>query len=186
MKKSVWTLLILLSSFLPSLAEAGNVRLRAREHFEWLSVKYGPARDTERYFGLTNTINVWYEEPFQYAFGLAVGPVIGSADSRNSPPIGTGSKIRLWNIGLEGKAFFFPEENGFFGRIGFTANILDTGGTLGNLLGGGYYLGWETRIGKLGVAPELAFRHVLLEQNSQVFAFTPSIGLHFYVLPNDG
>ncbi|HEX9756262.1 MAG TPA: hypothetical protein VGB26_00510 [Nitrospiria bacterium] len=186
-KTSSLVILTFLIAYLPAVAEAGNVRLRAREHFEWLSIKYGAVNDTERYFGLTNTINLWYEEPFQYALGLAFGPVIGSAKSRDSAPTGTDSKVRLWNIGFEGKYFFFPDKHGLFGRIGLTANILDTRGSLGNLLGGGYYLGvgWEARIWKLGVAPELAFRHVILEQSSQLFAFTPSIGLHFYVLPKN-
>ena len=46
-------------------------------------------------------------------------------------------------------------------------------------------IGWETRVKKIGIAPEIAFRHVLLERNSYVLAFTPSIGVHFYVLPDD-
>jgi len=169
---------------LPSVAEAGNFRLRAREHFEWLSVKYGSVNDTEKYFGLTNTLNLWYEEPFRYAIGLAFGPVIGSARSQGTIPSGTNSRIRLWNIGVEGKYFFRPDQFGLFGRLGLTANILDTRGSLGNLLGGGYYLGlgWEFPVWKVGIAPEIAFRHVILEQSSRVFAFTPSIGIHFYQL----
>ena len=170
--------------FFPSVVEAGNIRLRAREHFEWLSIKYGPVSDTEKYFGLTNTLNLWFEEPFRYSLGLAFGPVIGSAKSQGEVPLGTASTIRLWNIGVEGKYFFKPEQYGLFGRLGFTGNILDTRGSLGNLLGGGYYLGlgWETQIWKMGVAPEIAFRHVILEKSSRVFAFTPSIGFHFYQL----
>ena len=180
----IWACMIFL---FPMVADAGNLRVRAREHFEWLSIKYGSVGDTERYFGLTNTINLWYEDPFLYAFGLAFGPVIGSAKSQDSAPVGTATKIRLWNIGFEGKYFFWPDKHGLFGRLGLTANILDTRGSLGKLLGGGYYLGlgWETQIWKLGIAPELAFRHVILEQSSQVFAFTPSLGVHFYVLPKD-
>ena len=171
----------------PANLEAGQFRIRAREHFEWLSITYGPANDTESYFGLTNTFNLWYEEPFRYAIGFAFGPVLGSAKSQGTPITGTSSKIRLWNLGLEGKYFFWPERLGLFGRAGLTANLLDTRGSLGKLWGGGYYLGlgWEARVLKLGIAPELAFRHVILEQNSRVLAFTPSIGLHFYVLPNN-
>ena len=178
----LWVFVVL--CFLPSVVEAGNFRLRAREHFEWLSVKYGSINDTEKYFGLTNTFNLWYEEPFHYAIGLAFGPLIGSARSQGTAPSGTNSKIRLSNFGVEGKYFFRPGQYGLFGRLGLTANILDTRGSLGNLLGGGYYLGlgWETRIWKIGVAPEIAFRHVILERSSRVFAFTPSIGLHFYQL----
>ena len=180
-------MLVVLLPCLPEGAKAGNFRLRAREHFEWMSIRYGTASETESYFGLTNTLNAWYEEPFRYAVGLAFGPMLGSAKAHETAPAGTDSKIRLWNIGLEGKYFFFPERYGLFGRAGLTANLLDTRGSLGTLVGGGYYLGlgWEHRFWKIGVAPEVAFRHVLLEEDSRVFAFTPSLGLHFYVLSKD-
>lgn len=179
--------LLLFIPLFPTSAEAGKFRIRAREHFEWISIKYGPTNNTASYFGLSNTFNLWYEEPFRYAIGFAFGPVLGSAKSQGTTPAGTPSKIRLWNFGFEGKYFFWPEKLGLFGRAGLTANLLDTRGSLGNLWGGGYYLGlgWETKVWKLGIAPELAFRHVILEQNSRVLAFTPSIGVHFYVLPNN-
>ncbi len=177
---------LLLQGF-PGAAEAGNFRIRLREHFEWLSVRYEPLRQTVNYFGLTNTANIWYEEPFQYAYGLAFGPVLGSAKAQGSSPPTVDSKIRLWNIGVEGKYFFFPKMNSFFGRLGVTGNVLDTRGSDGAIKGGGYYLGlgWESKIGRIGLAPEVAFRHVLLEKGSRVFAFTPSVGVHFYVLPSD-
>ena len=181
---AAWTLIL---GCLPPAVEAASFRLRAREHFEWLSARYGPVNETQGYFGLTNTLNAWYEEPFRYAFGLAFGPLLGSARSRGTAPAGTASKIRLWNVGLEGKYFFRQVQAGLFGRAGLTANLLDTRGALGTLLGGGYYLGlgWEWQVRKMGIAPEIAFRHVILEKNSRVLAFTPSIGFHFYMLPKD-
>lgn len=169
-------------------ASEGRFRIRLREHFELLSVKYEPAKDTENYFGLTNTANLWYEKPFHYAYGIAFGPILGSAKSVNDgSPAGTDPKIRLWNIGFEGKRFLRPGKEGLFGRAGITGNILDTRGSMGKLGGGGYYLGigWESKIWKVGLAPELAFRHVFLEGGSRALAFTPSIGVHFYVLPAD-
>jgi len=162
---------------------AARFRFRAREHFEFLTVKYGALNDTENYFGLTNTLNAWFEEPFHYAWGLSFGPMLGSAKTSSAvPPVGTDKKIRLWNIGFEGKYFFRPMKSGFFGRAGVTANVLDTRGSMGKLGGGGYYLGlgWEFPVRRVGIAPEIAFRHVILEQGGSILAFTPSIGVHFY------
>jgi hypothetical protein len=183
-------MLLSLGIFCTSIDSAfcGNFRIRLREHFEFLSIRYESLNDSENYFGLTNTANLWYEKPMHYGIGLAVGPVLGSASSVNdSAPMGTDTKIRLWNIGVETKYFFYPEKKPWFGRIGLTGNILDTRGSAGKLGGGGYYLGlgFETKIWKIGLAPEIAFRHVLLEQGSSIYAFTPSIGVHFYVLPKD-
>lgn len=183
----LWVILALAYGYPPQAVEAGNFRLRAREHFELLSIRYGDLNEKENYFGLTNTLNAWYEKPFHYAIGLAFGPMLGSAKSMEVAPPGTDPKIRLWNFGLEGEYFIFPENYGLFGRVGLTGNLLDTRGSVGTISGGGYYLGlgWETQIWRIGVAPELAFRHLILEQHGRLFAFTSSIGFHFYVFPKD-
>ena len=162
----------------------GKLRVRLREHFEWISVQYGQTGETAKYYGISNTLNAFYEKPFKYSYGLSFSPVLGSAQIQGGVPIQTNEKIKLWSMGVEGKYFFFPERYGFFGRLGITGNILDTRGALGTLAGAGYYggLGWEFKIWKLGIAPEVAIRHVILEKNSRALAFTPSIGIHFYVL----
>jgi len=181
---TILTLLLITSTpfVLPLGGESGRLRLRAREHFEWLSIRYDPLNQTQHYFGLTNTLNAWYEKPFHYSFGFSFGPMLGSAKDQGTAPQEVDSKIRLWNMGFEGKYFFFPQKNGFFGRAGLTGNILDTRGSLGTIPGAGYYLGlgWEFKLGKVGIAPEVAFRHVFLERRSRIFAFTPSLGIHFY------
>lgn len=173
---------------LPSAAEAGNSRIRAREEFDRLTIRYGSLNRTQDYFGLTSTINFWYEEPFHYAFGLVFNNILfGKQDAIATASAGTPSEVELLNIGLEGKYFFQPGKYGLFGRAGLTTSILDTRGSMGTLLGGGYYLGlgWETRVWKIGIAPEVGFRHLILEQSSQILALTPSIGIHFYVFPSD-
>ncbi len=180
---------VILSAFLLLMAAgelmAGSIRLRAREHFEISTVRYGGLNDSENYSGTTNTLNVWYEEPFRYAFGFAGGPMLGSARTDHPAPLGTDAQIRLWHFGVEGKYFVFPAKNGFFGRAGLSGLALDTRGSEGTLWGAGVYagLGWEFKIGKVGIAPELAVRQGWLERSSQIFSFTPSIGLHFYGLP---
>lgn len=186
--KRLMMLLGMLVFLSPQDAFCGSFRIRLREHFELLSVRYESLNDSENYFGLTNTANLWYEKPMHFSIGLAMGPVLGSAKSVNdSAPMGTDPKIRLWNFGIEGKYFFRPEKSPWFGRIGVTGNLLDTRGSAGTLGGGGYYLGlgFEAKVWKLGIAPEIAFRHVFLEQGSRIYVFTPSIGVHFYVLPKD-
>jgi hypothetical protein len=188
-RRSVFAALVF-SLVLASGLEAGHFRVRLREHFDFSSVRYGPQNDEAHYFGATNTVNLWYEEPFRWAFGLALNPVLGSWKTDQTAPSGTDPKVRLWNAGVEGKYFFFPGRSnlsGFFGRLGLTANWLDTRGSEGTLAGGGYYVGagWEFKVWKLGLAPEAAFRHVFLERSGSIASFTPSIGVHFYVLPDD-
>ncbi len=163
--------------------EWNQIRIRAREHFETHSYKLGRTGQKESYKGLTNTINIWYERPFEYSFGLALGPVIGGArsdgPSEASPHLG--GEIQLAVAGLEAK--YFPVRNwkGFL-RGGVSWNSLRTNGTYGRLNGYGYYggVGWEIPIKWVSVAPEIAFRRVHLAQDVTGDIFTPSIGLHFY------
>lgn len=167
-------------------ARAGSWRARAREHFDRLDLRYGSPGGREHYSGLTNTMNVWYEEPFRYALGFSISPIagLGQATTRGSPPAGTNAKIRLWNLGFEGKLFPW-RDRGLFARAGLTGNILETRGSRGALGGAGALagLGWEFKVRRLGIAPEAALRYVLLEGGGRIIAFTPSIGFHFYAFP---
>ncbi len=166
-----------------SFGYSGGLRVRIREHFDWYRVKYPSQTSRVSYFGMSNTLNVWYEEPFDYAFGLALMPILGSAKATNGVVSGTNEKIRLWNLGVELKYFLQPEVLKIFVRAGLGVNFLDTRAELGTFVGASYYLGlgYEFQIWKLGISPEVALRHVLLEQGANVLLFTPSLGIHFYI-----
>lgn len=160
-----------------------SIRVRAREHFEIHKYKLGETGQTETYKGLTNTINIWYERPFEYSVGLALGPVIGGARSDGPSEAGPrfGGDIQLAVAGLEAKYFPVSGLKGFL-RGGLSWNSLRTNGTYERLNGYGYYggVGWEIPIKWVAIAPEIAFRRVHLAQDVTGDIFTPSIGLHFY------
>ena len=46
-------------------AEAGQVRMRAREHYETMKITNNTG--SASYVGFTNTINVWYEDPYRWS-----------------------------------------------------------------------------------------------------------------------
>lgn len=160
-----------------------KIRVRAREHFETHKYKLGDTGQSETYKGLTNTINIWYERPFEYSVGLALGPVIGGArsDGPSDAQPAFGGQIQLAVAGIEAKYFPISGIKGFL-RGGLSWNSLRTNGTYGRINGYGYYggLGWEIPIGIVSIAPEVAFRRVHLAHDVTGDIFTPSIGLHFY------
>ena len=158
-----------------------KIKIRAREHFEAHEYSVDGVDEVFEFKGLTNTINLWYEKPFHYSFGLALGPVIGSAKAEDSS-VQFGEKVQLWVAGLEGKYFPLKEDYRGFVRLGMSWHKLDTDGSFDSLEGWGLYsgLGWEFPWGKVSIAPELAFRKVYLEKDVEGDILTPSIGFHFY------
>ena len=54
-------------------AFAGKWRLRAREHFDTVTLKYGNQIENETTSGIGPTINFWWEEAYENSFGLALG-----------------------------------------------------------------------------------------------------------------
>ena len=177
-------LFLFLTGSIGQLIEAyeGRFSIRAREHFEWYDIET-PAGSAE-YQGLTNTINLWWERPFYYSLGLAVGPVIGGANASNSSTKDIlASDIKLWTVGLEGKYFpFHKDQIKGFVRLGLSWHHLTTSKPERDFFGWGQYVGagWEIPFGRVSVAPEVALRFFELSQNIKGQVVTPSIGFHFY------
>lgn len=61
----------------PMSAESGDLRLRAKEHFEWSFIRFAPIHETRKYFGLSKTLDAWYEAPFGYAIRIGLRPYLG-------------------------------------------------------------------------------------------------------------
>ena len=156
-------------------------KLRAREHFDTASINYGHSIDKETTPGIGPTINFWFEEPYENAFGFALGLMYINY-ARESIRIGRGQRMELWKLGLEGKHDPFQGNGGLFFRWGLSKNLLKTKGALGHLNGKGGYLGvgWEFPFKILGLAFEIAKRQVRLENNLSIETSSPSIGVHFY------
>ena len=174
-------ILLIFAIALPvSKALAGEWKMRAREHYEIHKVKSNTEDQTFK--GLSNTINLWYEEPLKWSLGLAAGPVIGSArPDEGEETVTLGSKVRLYTAGVEYK--FFPAPFGMFFRLGAGWAQLQTNGTVGDLEGYHGYAGigyeiWLTD--KFTTALEFANRWSELEDDVSVSSITPSIGFHFY------
>jgi hypothetical protein len=165
----------------------GMLAIRFREHFDVSQIRWGDAGVNQGYFGATNTVNLWWEVPGRYAFGLAFMPVL--TDGYGA--IGQGSllvddRVTLWNFGLEGK-WHLPRWGGFGpylrgGVYGSRLVVSDFYG--GDRWGGSYYAAfggevpvWDRRI---GIAVDLGFRHTILERDTQILSFSPSVAVALY------
>lgn len=166
-------------------AHADGYKMRAREHYETMALSGISPTKTARYFGFSNTINIWYEKPFHYAFGLAGSPLFATLELQGpDQPQATGKRIRLVHLGLEGKLFVWPESWGAFTRLGLYHAQLQSGGSLGTINGKSYLLGigYEWNLAGIGIAPELAWRQGLLKGDVHFIGQAPAIGVHFYKL----
>ena len=126
--------------FMTETVSAQQWKLRAREHFDTATLNYGQSIEKEITSGIGPTINFWLEEPYENAFGLALG-LMYIDFSHGSASIGRGQRMELWKLGLEGKHDPFRSDGGgLFIRWGISKNRLKTKGTLGELKGNGGYL----------------------------------------------
>lgn len=162
-----------------SISLAGEWRFRAREHYE--IHKISKAIPTTEFKGFSNTLNLWYEEPFDYAIGFAASPLLGSAKN-DSSSTELGQKIQLYSAGLEFKYFLYHSLPGLFTRLGAGWSHLKSQGTLDKNSGWHGYagLGWEHPFKYFSLVPEVAVRQSYLQNDLEVFSLTPSIAIHFH------
>ena len=177
---AVWTVLLMcLWITTRASAQESRVRPRAREHYETMAVKTSGGTGT--YQGFTNTIGIGYEVPFRYQFALAGSPLLATLHT-DSPPNDLVATIRLVHLGFEVKAFAAAEFPPVFVRLGvYDVRMLASGTEetwhgLSRLLG----LGYEFRIGSIGLALECAWRTADLSHGVRVTGTAPAIGVHFY------
>jgi len=162
------------------LASAENFKFRARETFELQDVSF--EGQSLKYSGLSNTINFWYEKPFDLSYGLAGGSILSAFKTKDRPTNGLGETLNVFFLGLEAKTFFIPSAKGLFGRVGAYWNMVDTNGVQGDKAGVAGYLGagWEFMIGKsFSLAPELGYKRGDM-QGFVYDSYSISVGVHFY------
>ena len=155
-----------------------SIKVRAREHIEVHTVDRNEQKAVYR--GLSNTINIWYEKPYEYSFGLAFGPLLGSAKALDSEIFG--SEFTLYSINFEYKVFPSRLLMNTYTRLGLGYSQFRPENDLGIQEGANFYtgLGYEFAFDSFGLALELAYRHTELSAGISVDSFTPSLGLHFY------
>jgi len=176
--KAFCFILCLTTGFISFEALAGDFKIRAREHFDIHTIQRNGSSETFR--GLSNTINIWYEKPYDISYGFAFNPVLGSASQEESDLREIGTRIRFIHAGLELKYFFMFKQ--IYTRIGAGWSQLRSNGPL--RASNGYHgyagLGWEINMGQFGLALEVAYRAAELQNHISTGTFTPSIGFHFY------
>ena len=172
-------LLFVFSALLFPVLSQAAIKGRAREHYEVHSISN--LDDTEIYRGLSNTFNLWYEVPYKYSLGLAVSPIIGSAQN-NDDNNSYGEKVRLYSAGFELKYFPHPLLRNTYLRIGSGYSQLRTETTPRISRGYNLYsgIGYEFRLSRAGIAVEMAYRYSRLNNDIVINTFTPSVGVHFY------
>jgi hypothetical protein len=170
-------LLIVFASLWTQLCLAADFKMRAREHFDIHQIDLGETSET--YTGLSNTINFWWEEPFEMSYGFSANPVIGDASQKDSPLQALGERVVLVHLGAELKYFI---AGGMFTRVGAGWTQLRTSADLKESNGYHGYsgFGWEFKAGKTGISIEAAYRYSQLQNKIAVLSFTPSVGFHFY------
>jgi len=182
-KQRVW-ILVVASGLIGSSIQAADFKVRAREHFDQVTLTYGqaaPGQQKYNHKGIGPTINLWFEDPYANSFGLAVGMTY--INNNGLTPYGTGSKdTELWSIGVEGKHYFVPKAGGFFFRWGLSSERVKAYQAFKDSSGNGTYLGlgYEIKFSRIGLALEAAKRQIKLGQQIQIDAQSPSIGVHFY------
>ena len=178
----IQTLFILVFISFMAPVYGSDIHLRAREHYELVKVDNLGRPGLTRYEGLTNTLDLWYEVPFRYSFGIAGGPLIATLPVTGSDHAGRPQRIRLMHLGIESKIFLLPEFFQGFVRVGTFYSALASRDDLGSfygssiLLGIGYELDWNGT----GIAPEFDWRFGKLNQGISFQSAGPAIGLHFY------
>ncbi len=157
---------------------AGEVKFRAREHYEVITIKDND--NSEKYKGFSNTVNIWWEKPYDISFGLSFSPIFSSLKGEEDSIYG--EKVKIINAGLELKYFYKQLLKYMYFRPGLSYTILKPDTSLKNRTGMSGYLGigYEYPFKKFGLAFELAYRYSDLEHDTRIEAFTPSVGLHFY------
>ncbi len=162
------------------LCQAGEFRFRAREHYDQHSLTYN--NENVKYQGFSNTINFWYEKPFDLSVGLAGGSLFGSARTDETAPNGIGETIQLYFLGVEAKYFPLDNPKPLFVRAGLYWSLLDSKAALTSQNGASFYAGagWEFLAwSEVGIAPELGLRLWRL-QGIEITTFNISLGVHFY------
>ncbi len=166
--------------FIVTDAMAYQFKVRAREHFERHEIHTKDSLDL--YQGLTNTINLWWEKPYDTYFGFSFSPVLASIKEIESDGA-YGDKITQQNIGLEYKKFPKLISEYFYFRLGLGYSRLETNqGDVKNYFGNyGYIgLGREIPIKNFGLALEMAYRYSDYNRGLYIKTITPSVGFHFY------
>lgn len=166
----------------PDMALAkGQFKARARENYEQIKINIGQA--SHQFESFSHTINLWYEDPFNFAVGLATGPY-GMA-YRESPgqeqrPPELGQSIKLINQGLELKYWYLA---GAFVRTGAYYQQFNSQGSAGRDEGTAWLIGagYEWDLSGIGLALEADYRASRLNRLQwDVNASMVAIGVHFY------
>ena len=160
-------------------ANAMKFKVRAREHVETHKIDINGAETT--YKGLSNTINLWWEMPYELYYGFYISPVFSSLeeDESGSP---LGEEIHLFSAGFAGKYFVHKLIQNTYLRLEIGYSELRPDNSVDDATGVSYLIGYgyEFPLEMFGLALEAAYRYSDLSDNTTVKSFTPSIGFHFY------
>jgi len=160
-------------------AEAGQWRVRARESFNSGQLNLGDGRGSRNFRGLSSDFNLFYEEPFKRLVGLTFQR--GGLSNGNE-------SLTATTVGVEGKIFPIERARYLFARGGLLAQALDPAGPPKDFWNYGFALGagWEFPVRKVGLAPEIGGRFLWGARGRTVRTLYLSLGIHFYVFPDDG
>ncbi|MFK7825971.1 MAG: hypothetical protein AB8G05_17595 [Oligoflexales bacterium] len=163
-------------------ASPGGFHIRVRENYEHLELSL--SHQKYRYQSFSHTFNLWFEKPYDYAFGLATGPFVMSYSKSPQQKIPDqhefGEYIKFISHGLELKKWYLKN---YFFRMGTYFHQFNSNGTLGKDwgLGGLFGLGYELDFENIGLAFEADYKLSKLSRSSvEISSKMVAIGFHFY------
>lgn len=175
-------LLPLFSLLIPACAAAGEGRwrFRAREHFEASSIRLAAGAPSESHFTPFSAVSFVREVEHASQWGVRLG--FGSPKAKRAALPGASDRPGLLDFGFEAKRYFKALPAAFW-RLSVLAARVDPRATAGKRFGAGAQaeLGWEFPIKKVGLAFSAGYKHLFLESGGRYSAFTPAVGLHFYL-----
>ena len=151
--------------------------MRARENFEKIRMTQGA--ESAEYSSFSHTFNLWYEKPYDEAFGLGFGPLVmlyANDDGQSS----LGQRMRLSNFGVEYKKW---HKGRYFYRLGGYLNYLRFENPNSDSLNGAGILiayGYEVDFDGIGLAFEGGIKKHQFQDRWSAFTVIVAIGVHFY------
>ena len=174
-------LFIIICYCISSLLLAQNFKLRIREKYEINTIKFNDIN--YKYHGFSNTLNFWYEDPYNVAIGLAYSPILSGLNCSGDNCI-FGDEVHIFNYGLEIKYFINNVVKNVFvlPGIGYARLITRYNDSLPNYGGIYFYgsLGYEYPFDSFGFSMEIGYRYISLREEISISTIMPSVGFHFY------
>ncbi|MCR9206383.1 MAG: hypothetical protein NXH75_17510 [Halobacteriovoraceae bacterium] len=170
--------LILTFGSLFLIVTSAHAKFRAREHFDYVNLKY--KNNSYTYRGLSNTINYFFKEtPKKESYGLGLSTLGNNVENKNLSTSPFGESINLYQVDFEFKYFLKDYSKNFYLRHGTGLSFLESDK---NFFGVHLQqaIGYEVPFKHFGLAWEFSAQYGFFEKGLRMGTIGAAIGFHFY------